>query len=104
MKSELSYKALRFYGNAFGIVDYSPNYISYSFIPMFKRMGQVWIHTPSIIRYCHLVNPDVFGYLGRSDLIQITHGYSMANDGRRNTRMFRLININEFEHGTGLKV
>lgn len=104
MKPELPYKALRLYGNVFGVVDYSPNYISYSFIPMFKKMGYVWIHTSSILRYCHLTKPDEFGYLSRADLINITNGQQMMNDGRRNTRMFRSLTINEFEQGTGLKV
>ena len=84
--------------------NYSPDYLSFKFIPILKKMGHVWIHTPSILRYCHLSNPDEFGYLSRQHLIQISTGYSMFNDGRRNTRMFRSLTVDEFEQGTGLKV
>lgn len=102
MKPELTYRALMLYGKTFGVMEYSPDIVSYSFIPFFKRAGYVWIHASSVVRYCHLYQPEEFGYLNRFNLIQLGPHETMNNG--RDTRSFRLVKIDRFEHITGIKV
>jgi len=101
MKPELSYKALKLYGSKFGVPFYSPDYLSYSLIPLFRRTGYVWIHTPSVVRYAHLVKPDEFGMLNRINFT--VGGFNQIVNNGRDTRSFKLVKITEFEKITGIK-
>jgi hypothetical protein len=102
MKPELSYKAVKLYGEKFGVKWYSPDYISYSFIPLFRRMGYVWVHTSSVVRFCHLVQPDEFGALNRINFT--IGGFNQVINNGKDTRAFKLIKIAEFERLTGIKL
>lgn len=103
MKPELGYKALRLYGKKFGVPSYKSEYISYPFIPLFRRMGYVWIHAASVVRFCHLQNPNEFGVLNQFSLIRIANIHQVMNNGR-STRSFRLIKQDEFERVTGIEL
>lgn len=94
---------MKLYASKFGVQFYKPDLMSYSFIPLFKRMGYVWIHCASVVRYCHLQDPAQFGILNQLNIIQISGIHSVMNNGR-NTRSFRLMKIDEFEKLTGLEV
>ena len=100
MKQELSIKALRLYGSKFGVPHYSPSYISYTLIPLFRRLGYVWIQSASVVKYCHQTKPKEFGHLNQHNLIIAPH--QTMNNGR-DTRSFRLIKVTEFERITGIK-
>ena len=102
--SKLSHKALSTYaaGMKIGIPWYRPQYVSFEFIPMFKREGYVWIHVASVVRYCHLMLPDEFGELNNANLLRDNRTYVLNNG--RNLRSFRLMKIDEFEQATGVKV
>lgn len=103
MKPELSYKALKLYASKFGVQFYKPDLMSYSFIPLFKRVGYVWIHCASVVRYCHMQDPAQFGVLNQLNIIQVSDVFSVMNNGRA-TRSFRLIKIEDFEKIIGVEV
>ena len=104
MNTDLIAKALKLYGDKFGVRGFTADYVSYSFIPLFKRWGYVWVHVSSVVRYCHITNPEEFSYLNTRSLFHsMTTKHEVINNSIA-TRSFRLIEINHFEAITGIKV
>lgn len=63
----LGIQAVRFYFEKQGktLTDFNSTFLVQHYIPIFVRCEEVHIHTPSVIAFCHLTDPEQFMELTR---------------------------------------
>lgn len=73
-------------------IAYKPIFLDFVYIPPFLKDGQIYLHCPSIISYCHKFQPSRFHRLTQSVFCSVfTESKQISFDGV--THQFRVINL-----------
>ena len=94
MGDESVMNAVRYYIIAGGIDNYNDQLLYNPFIPIFNKDDLIHLHSPSIVRFCHVHRPEEFKELTQTKFCQIfTEGRVIHCD--KISHSFRVISMTE---------